>query len=102
MQSPSFDLQAAVIVSTLSAAWPIADTNLAEQLLDLIQQATYYHQFSKGANEATRTLNRGTSKLIIIASDAEPLAFTLHLSLLCEDKNAPFVYVPSKMALGRA
>ncbi|KAH3956238.1 hypothetical protein HBI56_220750 [Parastagonospora nodorum] len=80
----SFDLQAAIIVSTLSA------------------QATYYYQFSKGANEATRTLNRGTSKLIIMASDAELLAFTLYLSLLCEDKNAPFVYVPSKMALGRA
>ena len=37
-----------------------------------------------------------------MASDAEPLAITLHLQLLCEDKNVPFVYVPSKMALGRA
>lgn len=37
-----------------------------------------------------------------MASDAEPLAITLHLPLLCEDKNVPFVYVPSKMALGRA
>jgi len=89
-------------MSTPSAAWPIADTTLTGKLLDLIQQATHYHQISKGANEATKTLNRGTSELIIMASDAEPLAITLHLPLLCEDKNVPFVYVPSKMALGRA
>jgi len=26
----------------------------------------------------------------------------LHLPLLCEDKNVPYVYLPSKTALGRA
>ena len=31
-----------------------------------------------------------------------PLAILLHLPLLCEDKNVPYVYVPSKTALGRA
>lgn len=49
-----------------------------------------------------RTLNRGISELIILAADTSPLAILLHLPLLCEDKNVPYVYVPSKMALGRA
>jgi len=40
----------------------------------------------KGANEATKTLNRGQSELIIMAADAEPLEIILHLPLLCEDK----------------
>ena len=26
----------------------------------------------------------------------------MHLPLLCEDKNVPYVFVPSKQALGRA
>ena len=51
---------------------------------------------------ATKTLNRGTSELIIMAGDAEPLEILLHLPLLCEDKNVPYVFVPSKQALGRA
>lgn len=34
--------------------------------------------------------------------DTAPLAILLHLPLLCEDKNVPYVYVPSKIALGRA
>lgn len=51
---------------------------------------------------ATKTLNRGTSEIIILAADTTPLAILLHLPLLCEDKNTPYVYVPSKTALGRA
>lgn len=35
-------------------------------------------------------------------ADAEPLEILLHLPLLCEDKNVPYVFVPSKTALGRA
>ena len=38
----------------------------------------------------------------MLAADAEPLEILLHLPLLCEDKNVPYVFVPSKIALGRA
>ena len=85
-----------------SAAWPQADQALSQEILDLVQQATHYRQLKKGANEATKTLNRGISEIIVLAADTSPLAILLHLPLLCEDKNVPYVYVPSKMALGRA
>jgi ribosomal protein L7Ae-like RNA K-turn-binding protein len=75
-------------------AFPLADADLTVALLDLIQQATNYKQTKKGANEATKTLNRGISELIIMAADAEPIEILLHLPLLCEDKNVPYVFVP--------
>ncbi|VTJ76917.1 Hypothetical predicted protein, partial [Marmota monax] len=59
-------------------------------------------QLRKGANEATKTLNRGISEFIVMAADAEPLEIILHLPLLCEDKNVPYVFVHSKQALGLA
>ena len=71
-------------------------------ILDLIQQAANYKQLKKGANEATKTLNRGITEFIVMCADAEPLEILLHLPLLCEDKNVPYVFVPSKNALGRA
>ena len=37
-----------------------------------------------------------------MAEDIEPIEIVLHLPLLCEDKNVPYVFVPSKIALGRA
>jgi ribosomal protein L7Ae-like RNA K-turn-binding protein len=70
--------------------------------MDVVQQAANYKQLKKGANEATKTLNRGISELIVMAADAEPLEILLHLPLLCEDKNVPYVFVSSKQALGRA
>ncbi len=67
-------------------AFPLADSELTVALLDLVQQASNYKQLKKGANEATKTLNRGISDLIIMAADTEPLEILLHLPLLCEDK----------------
>lgn len=71
-------------------------------IMDVVQQAANYKQLKKGANEATKTLNRGISELIVMAADAEPLEILMHLPLLCEDKNVPYVFVSSKQALGRA
>ena len=67
-------------------AYPLADSELTVTILDLVQQASNYKQLKKGANEATKTLNRGISDLIVMAADTEPLEILLHLPLLCEDK----------------
>ena len=83
-------------------AYPLSDSELTVAILELVQQASNYKQLKKGANEATKTLNRGITDLIIMAADTEPLEILLHLPLLCEDKNVPYVFVPSKIALGRA
>jgi len=83
-------------------AWPLADATLTNSILDLVQQATSYKQIKKGANEATKTLNRGIAEIIVLTADTEPLEILLHLPLLCEEKNVPYIFVPSKAALGRA
>ncbi|CAF1776998.1 unnamed protein product [Brassica oleracea var. botrytis] len=123
-----FRLQTGEVVNP--KAYPLADSQLSITILDLIQQAANYNQLKKGANEATspllyiyiyiyistlkfvksfllllsatKTLNRGISEFVVMAADAEPLEILLHLPLLAEDKNVPYVFVPSKQALGRA
>ncbi|KDQ18758.1 hypothetical protein BOTBODRAFT_52019 [Botryobasidium botryosum FD-172 SS1] len=85
-----------------SKAFPLAPENLTSQILDLVQQAQNYKQLKKGANEATKTLNRGIAEFIILTADTEPIEILMHLPLLCEDKNVPYVFIPSKTALGRA
>jgi len=83
-------------------AWPLADADLTNSILDLVQQASQYKQLKKGANESTKTLNRGVSEFIVLTADTEPLEILLHLPLLCEEKNVPYIFVQSKAALGRA
>lgn len=83
-------------------AFPLADDKLTQQLLDIVQEASNNKQIKKGANEATKALNRGIADLIVLAGDTNPIEILLHLPLLCEDKNVPYIFVPSKSALGRA
>jgi U4/U6 small nuclear ribonucleoprotein SNU13 len=83
-------------------AYPMASAELSNTILDIVQQAVNFQQLKKGANEATKTLNRGIASLVVMAGDADPIEILLHLPLLAEDKNVPYVFVPSKAALGRA
>ncbi|XP_017848059.1 NHP2-like protein 1 homolog [Drosophila busckii] len=83
-------------------AFPLADAQLTSKIMNLLQQALNYNQLRKGANEATKTLNRGLADIVVLAGDTEPIEILLHLPLLCEDKNVPYVFVRSKQALGRA
>eukprot|EP01010_Urceolus_cornutus_P001975 NODE_2554_length_513_cov_337.806034_g2029_i0.p1 GENE.NODE_2554_length_513_cov_337.806034_g2029_i0~~NODE_2554_length_513_cov_337.806034_g2029_i0.p1 ORF type:complete len:146 (-),score=43.23 NODE_2554_length_513_cov_337.806034_g2029_i0:75-455(-) len=85
-----------------SKAFPLAPEKLTQTLLDLVQQCSHLKQLKKGANESTKQLNRGTAALIVLAADANPIEIVLHLPLLCEDKNVPYIFLPSKAALGRA
>ena len=64
-------------------AYPLADAQLQVTILDLTQQACNYKQLKKGANEATKSLNRGIAEFVVLAADAEPLEILLHLPLLC-------------------
>lgn len=54
-------------------ATPLATEDLASEIYDLVSQCASLKQIKKGANEATKTLNRGITELIIIAADANPL-----------------------------
>ena len=82
--------------------FPLASKNIQKEIFTAITRASQVKKIKKGANEATKTLNRGISDLIVIAADVKPLEIVLHLPLLCEDKNVPYVFVESQRLLGRA
>ncbi|KAJ6021802.1 13 kDa ribonucleoprotein-associated protein [Penicillium herquei] len=83
-------------------AWPVANESLTQELLDLLQQATRIRQVRRGSNEVLKYINRNKAKLVILAADTDPLAIITHLTSRCEEMDIPYVYVPSKCALGRA
>ncbi|KAG9390793.1 Ribosomal protein L7Ae/L8/Nhp2 family [Carpediemonas membranifera] len=89
-------------MSTNPKAYPLASEQLSKQIIDLVSQASNLNQIKRGANESTKALNKNKAAFVILAADAEPLEIVLHLPLLCEDKNTPYVFVPSRNVLGRA
>ncbi|MCO5605138.1 hypothetical protein L7F22_059318 [Adiantum nelumboides] len=74
--------------------YPLADGQLALTILDIVQQAANYQQLQKGANEVTNTLDRsGTAEFIVMAADTKPFGIFVHLPLLAEVNNVPYVLV---------
>ncbi len=76
--------------------------DLINPIYEAIRVAAESGKVKKGTNEATKAIERGTSKLIIIAEDVEPPEVVAHLPILCEEQGAAYVFVPSKQELGKA
>jgi large subunit ribosomal protein L7Ae len=57
---------------------------------------------AKGSNEVTKWVERGQAKFVVMAEDTDPEEILAHLPILCEEKNIPYGYVPSKQELGHA
>lgn len=83
-------------------AFPLANPELTAAILEMISSAATNKQIRRGANEVTKTLNRLSADIVIIAGDVDPIEIVMHLPLLCEDKNVPYIFIPSRAALGRA
>lgn len=67
---------------------------------DLVEKARDTGKISKGANEVTKQVERGQAKLVIMAEDITPEEILAHMPVLCDEKNIPYAYVPSKDELG--
>jgi large subunit ribosomal protein L7Ae len=75
---------------------------LANQAYQAVEMARDTGKLRRGVNEATKAIERGTAKLIVIAEDVSPPEIVAHLPILGDEKNAPYIFVPSKKELGVA
>ncbi len=76
--------------------------DLVSPILEALRVAAQTGKVRKGTNEATKAIERGISKLIIIAEDVEPPEVVAHLPLICEEQKSAYAFVPSKQELGKA
>ena len=77
-----------------------APKDLVTAVYEAVRVAKQSGKVRKGTNETTKAIERGLSKLVVIAEDVEPPEVVAHLPILCEERNAPFIFVPSKQQLG--
>ncbi|MDV3103268.1 MULTISPECIES: 50S ribosomal protein L7Ae [Thermococcus] len=77
-------------------------SELAEKALEAVELARDTGKIRKGTNETTKAIERGQAKLVVIAEDVDPEEIVAHLPPLCEEKEIPYIYVPSKKELGAA
>lgn len=73
-----------------------------DKVYEIIETAKATGKIVKGTNETTKTIERGKTKLVVIAKDVTPPEITMHIPLIAEEKDVPCLTVPSKEDLGAA
>ena len=76
--------------------------DLVSPIYEALRVAHQSGKVKKGTNEVTKAIERGISKLVIIAEDVEPPEVVAHLPILCEEHGAAYAFVPSRQDLGKA
>jgi U4/U6 small nuclear ribonucleoprotein SNU13 len=84
-----------LLEDTRIKADPLADKNLTQKLLHLLNQSKDYKQLKKGMNESLKALSRSTPiltlalyfldicEIIIMAGDCDPLEILSNIPVLC-------------------
>jgi large subunit ribosomal protein L7Ae len=75
---------------------------LQKKALEALEIAKDTGRIKKGINEATKSIERGVARLVIIAEDVEPPEIIMYLPGLCDDKKIPYIFIQNKGDLGKA
>ncbi len=75
---------------------------VATKTYEALQLAKQSGTVRKGANEVTKSVERGLASFVVIAEDVEPEEVVIHIPKLCEQKKITFTFVPSKIELGKS
>jgi large subunit ribosomal protein L7Ae len=91
----------------LSMARPIyvrfeVPAELAAKSLEALEMARDTGRIKKGTNEATKAIERGVARLVIVGEDVQPPEIVAHIPPLCEEKKTPYIYVKKQSEIGSA
>src|SRR3972149_612209 len=76
--------------------------DLVNPILEALRVASQSGKVRKGTNEATKAIERGISKLIVIAEDVEPPEVVAHLPIICDEQGAAYAFVRGRSGCSRA
>jgi H/ACA ribonucleoprotein complex subunit 2 len=83
-------------------AKPLASKKTTKKVHKLVKKATQGKCVKRGVKEVVKALRKGETGFCIIAGDISPIDVVTHLPMMCEERNVPYFYVPSKHDLGAA
>ncbi|MCL4552281.1 MAG: 50S ribosomal protein L7Ae [Candidatus Marsarchaeota archaeon] len=88
----------------MAKAYVKFETNkdVAARISEVLGLAKQSGTVRKGANEVTKSVERGLANFVVIAEDVDPEEVVMHIPTLCEQKKIAYGYLPTKLELGKA
>lgn len=81
-------------------AQPLASKKLSKKLYKCVKKAAKVKNVRRGVKEVQKFINKGEKGIVVLAGDTLPIDVYCHLPVMCEDRNLPYAYIPSKVDLG--
>jgi H/ACA ribonucleoprotein complex subunit 2 len=87
-------------VSSISK--PLASRKTTKRIHKLVRKASQAKFVKRGVKEVVKALRKGEKGFCVLAGDISPVDVITHIPIMCEDRQIPYFYVPSKHDLGSA
>ncbi len=75
---------------------------LVPQIIEMLSIAKDGGKIKKGVNETTKSIERKTAQLVVVAGDVSPEEVVVHLPMLCKENGIPYAFLATKKELGGA
>jgi large subunit ribosomal protein L7Ae len=75
---------------------------LVPQILEMLSMAKDSGKIKKGVNETTKSIERKSAKLVVVAEDVTPEEIVIHIPMFCKENGIIYAFVPTKKELGGA
>ncbi|MBN3277771.1 NHP2 protein, partial [Polyodon spathula] len=81
-------------------AQPLASRKVTKKIYKCIKKASKLKQIRRGVKEVQKFINKGEKGIVVLAGDTLPIDVYCHIPVMCEERNLPYTYIPSKVDLG--
>ncbi|KAG7515357.1 H/ACA ribonucleoprotein complex subunit 2 [Solea senegalensis] len=89
-----------LIANVNPVSQPLASRKLSKKLYKCVKKAAKVKNIRRGVKEVQKFINKGEKGIVVLAGDTLPIDVYCHLPIMCEDRNLPYAYIPSKVDLG--
>jgi len=84
-------------------AKPMANKKLAKRVYKVIKKGMKHKTYVRnGLKDVQSRIRKGERGIVVFAGDVTPVDVMCHLPAVCEEKDIPYVYTPSRQDLGTA
>ncbi|KAI0024118.1 L30e-like protein [Xylariomycetidae sp. FL0641] len=102
---------APVVGALVPFARPLADDKGTKKVMKSVRKAAKNKCLKRGVKEVVKALRKSPAAgpgnpsapgVVVLAGDISPMDVISHIPVLCEDVNAPYIFVASRAELGAA
>ncbi|KAK6105742.1 Ribosomal protein L7Ae/L30e/S12e/Gadd45 family protein [Brugia pahangi] len=84
-------------------AQPLAPRKVAKKIYKLIKKASKDKQYLRqGMCDVQKALRRNETGIVVLAGNVSPIDVYSHIPCICEEKDIPYIFTPSREHLGLA